>query len=435
MLYLDLFKWFVGRCVLFACISILAMAVFLAYAYVPPILSQATDQRNEIERLHTQKESTLSNLQSQKDRYREIKSAIRRLEEKQETGVLNRIKNWTIGWVLDTTIPELKQLRQQRYDCVRQYASLEKELISIEDALVANQTGAYKFFAALRSAWLRSRGWIVWIALLIIFGPFISRLIKLGSAIVGLPRVRSLQFGDAVTQTSFEAGESKRKVSVPLRLGVPLVVRADWIEERDERIRERGRWFWRLRSPAISYTAGLIGCSVIEPRHSDQPGAELRLSAPGANDYLTVIEMKPEQSVCLRPRAIVGLSDTVTVRSHWRIASLHAWLFGQLRYLVFEGPGTAVIVGSGGVEATPVGSSRTRVAIDRVVGFEPQLRLATVVSGNYRSYLFGKTPLVEAVLVGHGKVVRRLALPAKSDNLVTRTLGGFLSAVGKILGF
>lgn len=435
MLYVDVVKWIVGRCVLLALIFLFAMAVFLAYAYVPPMFSKAVNQANEIDRLRSERESTLSKLDSEKARYREIESEIEQLEVAQDTGVLNRIKNWTIGWLVDTTIPELKNLRQQRNDCLREYASLKKELMSIEDGLVANQTGASKLVAAVRSAWLRLKSWIWWIAIPIIFGPFISRLIKLVSAKVGLPWIKSLQFIDTATQSSFEADQSQRKVSVPLRPGVPLVVRADWIEERDESIRERGRWFWRLGSPAISYAAGLISCSVIEPKHSDQLGAELRLSGPGADDYLTVIEMRPEQSICLRPRAIVGLSDTIAIKSHWRLANLHAWLFGQLRYLVFEGPGTVVIVGNGGVEASEAGSSKSSVPIDRVVGFEPQLRLATAISGNWLSYLCGRTPLLDAVLVGQGKFVKRLALPAKSDNLITRTLGGFLSAVGKILGF
>lgn len=374
-------------------------------------------------------------MQSKTSEYRALDQRIDKLEAQHESGFWNGVKSWTISWLLGTAIPELDDLRQKRDECVRQYASLKQKLISIEDEIVANETGVSKFVAAVRSAWLRLRGWIVWITVLIVFGPFVSRVIKLVLANLGLPRIKGIQLLDAAGCSTVRSGPSSRKVNVPLRPGEPIVVRADWIEERDESIRERGRWFWRLRSPAISYAAGLISCSVIESADSGGETTVLRLSAPSADDYLTVIDLQQKQSLCLRPRAIVGLSESVTVKTLWRIANLHAWIFGQLRYLVFEGPGIIVVVGNGGLETSTVQSQRKRVAIDRVVGFEPQLFLATVASGKYRSYLFGKTPLAEAVLHGHGNVLRCLAIPLRSENLFTRTLGGFLSATGKVLGF
>lgn len=53
MLYLDVIKWISGRCILFAFISVLAMAMFLAYAFLLPILSQAVDQANSVEHLYS----------------------------------------------------------------------------------------------------------------------------------------------------------------------------------------------------------------------------------------------------------------------------------------------------------------------------------------------------------------------------------------------
>ena len=426
MLYLDAIKWIGGRCVIFAFISVLAMAMLLAYRYVPP----AVDQGKTLDRLYSQQKQKENDLESVTSRRRANDQEIEKLEAKH-----NSFKQWVARLLFLSSIPGLDDLEKKRSEFIRETKSLKQSLESINDEIVANETGVGKFFAAVRSAWLRLRGFIVWIAFLVVFGPFMSRVIKLALAILGLPRLKSIQLLDAAGCLVVRSGPSDRKVTVPLRPGEPIVVRADWIEERDESIREGARWLWRLRSPAISYAAGLISCSVIESADSDGETAALRLSAPSADDYLTVIDLQPEQSLCLRPRAIVGLSESVTVKTHWRIANLHAWLFGQLRYLVFEGPGIIVVVGNGGLETSTVQSQRKRVAIDRVVGFEPQLCLATVASGNYRSYLFGKTPLAEVVLTGHGNVLRRLALPLRSDNLLTRTLGGFLSATGKVLGF
>ncbi len=426
MLYLDAIKWIGGRCVIFAFISVLAIAMSLAYRYVPPVV----DQVKTLDRLNSQKEQKENDLESVKSRRRANEQEIRKLEAKH-----NFLKRWVARLFYSSLIDGLDDLVQERSAIEHQAKSLEQSLKSINDEIITNKTGVGKFVAAVSSAWFRVRGGIIWIAFLVVFGPFMSRVIKLALAILGLPRLKKIQLLDAAGCTVVRSGPSDRKVTVPLRPGERIIVRSDWIEERDESIRERGRWLWRLRSPAISYAAGLISCSVIESADSDGETAALRLSAPSADDYLTVIDLQPEQSLCLRPRAIVGLSESVTVKTHWRIANLHAWLFGQLRYLVFEGPGIIVVVGNGGLETSTVQSQRKRVAIDRVVGFEPQLCLATVASGNYRSYLFGKTPLAEVVLTGHGNVLRRLALPLRSDNLLTRTLGGFFSAIGKVLGF
>jgi len=374
-------------------------------------------------------------LESENQRNRELKQSIESLEEQSEGGLWSGIKRWTIGWIIDTTMPELKELRAKRDECQRRCTSLSTELLTIEQRLVACQTGFSKMIAVCQAAWIRLRWWIAWIGLLIVFGPFMGRLVKLVAAIVGLPKVESLRFQDSGIHSTIFTSESKRTVSVPLDAAAPLIVRANWIEERDETIQEKGRWIWRARSPGVSYAAGLVSCSIIKPTNAFQTDACLRLSSRSADEYLTIINLQPKQSLCLRPRAIVGLSDGIGVTSHWRIRNLHAWLFGQLRYLVFEGPGTIVIFGNGGLEASDAKAPRTRVAVDRVIGFEPQLRLATVASGTYRSYLFGMTPLYEAVLEGKGKFVRRLADPSQSDNLVTRTLGGFFNAAGKILGF
>lgn len=113
-------------------------------------------------------------------------------------------------------------------------------------------------------------------------------------------------------------------------------------------------------------------------------------------DELALVELASGEALVLQPRALVGLvhpgGQGPSIRSHWRIGSLHAWLTLQLRYLAFEGPAILVVKGCRGVRIERAASGRM-VSQAATLGFSANARYGTVRAEPFLPYLRGVQPL------------------------------------------
>lgn len=126
-------------------------------------------------------------------------------------------------------------------------------------------------------------------------------------------------------------------------------------------------------------------------------------STADALDEVALLVIAPGQAMVLQPRGLVGMmyqtGQRPTIRSHWRLGTLHAWLTLQLRYLAFEGPATLIVKGCRGVRLENALSGRT-ISQDATLGFSANARYATVRAEPFIPYLRGKQPLFHDTFSG-----------------------------------
>jgi hypothetical protein len=121
-------------------------------------------------------------------------------------------------------------------------------------------------------------------------------------------------------------------------------------------------------------------------------------------DEIALLEIAPRQAFVLQARGLVGVvyktGQRPRIRSHWRLATLHAWLTLQLRYLSFEGPATLIVKGCRGVRLENASVGRT-ISQDATLGFSANTVYSTVRAEPFIPYLRGKQALLHDKFAGH----------------------------------
>jgi uncharacterized small protein (DUF1192 family) len=122
-----------------------------------------------------------------------------------------------------------------------------------------------------------------------------------------------------------------------------------------------------------------------------------------ALEEVAFLEMASGEAFVLQSRGLVGVlyktGQRPRIRSHWRLATLHAWLTLQLRYLSFEGPATLIVKGCRGVRLENASTGRT-ISQDATLGFSANTIYSTVRAEPFVPYLRGKQALLHDKFVG-----------------------------------
>jgi uncharacterized protein (AIM24 family) len=143
----------------------------------------------------------------------------------------------------------------------------------------------------------------------------------------------------------------------------------------------------------------------------------------------------------VQPRALAGvikpIGPALRITRHWRLASLHAWLTLQLRYLVFHGPCTLVLKGCRGVRAErPQPGSPRLIDQSATLGFSANLEYRNTRSETFVAYLRGKESLFNDLFAGGPGVFVYEEMPAggRRGGLLGRGIEGALDAALKTFG-
>lgn len=172
-----------------------------------------------------------------------------------------------------------------------------------------------------------------------------------------------------------------------------LLIRPDYCQSQAAGVRFTTRWLFDWRNPFTSIAAQLYMLKRVRTQHA----AAIVVSATAeALDEVALLEIAPGGAMVLQPRALVGMlyksGQRPTIRSHWRLGTLHAWLTLQLRYLAFEGPVTLIVKGCRGVRLESAATGRS-ISQDATLGFSADARYATVRADPFIPYLRGRQPL------------------------------------------
>ena len=215
-----------------------------------------------------------------------------------------------------------------------------------------------------------------------------------------------------------------------------LLIRPDYCQSQAAGVRFSTRWLFDWRHPLTSIAAQLYLLKRVRASHA----AEIVVSATAdALDEVALLEIAAGGAMVLQPRALVGMvyrsGQRPTIRSHWRLGTLHAWLTLQLRYLAFEGPVTLVVKGCRGVRLESAAAGRS-ISQDATLGFSADARYATVRADPFIPYLRGRQPLFHDQFEGpkacylYEEVPRHARGAARQRNPLEGLLDAGLKAFG-----
>lgn len=154
---------------------------------------------------------------------------------------------------------------------------------------------------------------------------------------------------------------------------------------------------------------------------------------------MALIDVPEGAAMVFQPRGLVGVVfRAVTpprITSHWRLASPHAWLTLQFRYLVFHGPVGLIARGCRGVRVERADGERS-IRQDATLGFSAGLRYANGRSTPALSYLRGERALFVDRFAGEAGyfVYEEIPRKGRTAGIGGRGLEGFTDALLKAFG-
>lgn len=242
---------------------------------------------------------------------------------------------------------------------------------------------------------------------------------------------------DAAETSARAVPQSRVSQVVTLGRDEHMLVLPDYMQSATLATLKDTKWLLDWSHPATSLLAGMVNLTRLRPT---SPGQQVVLSSGrDPMSELALIDLDAGAAMVFHPRALVGVLFPVArplcITSHWRIASLHAWLTFQWRYLVFHGPVTLAVRGTRGVRAEQAEDGRA-VAQWSTLGFSANLHYATVRTDPFFPYFRGQAPLLQDVFSGADGyyVVDETVANAPSGRLNRWGLEGVASALLRIFG-
>ena len=234
------------------------------------------------------------------------------------------------------------------------------------------------------------------------------------------------------------AGQSRLSgvsLAMPLAPGDSMVIHPAYLQSSPSGSRKRTQWLLDWSYPLTSLAAGMA----VLTRITSTQSASVTLSA--SDDPLmevALLHLPKGAALVLQPRGLVGLvfhgEQKSAISSHWRLASLHAWLTLQLRFIVFRGPVTLIVRGTRGVRMEPAGQGRS-ISQAATLGFSTGVLYSTTRSETFIPYLRGQQALLNDRFDGAGiYLYEETPRHGKQPGKVGSWFEGFTDAVLKVFG-
>ena len=224
-------------------------------------------------------------------------------------------------------------------------------------------------------------------------------------------------------------------LALPLHPGDTMVIHPAYLQSSPSDTRKRTQWLLDWSYPFTSLAAGMAALTRIT---STQPVSVTLSASDDPLMEVAVLTLPEGAALVLQPRALVGLvyhgARQPAISSHWRLASLHAWLTLQLRFIVFRGPVTLIVRGTRGVrmEAASQGRSISQAA---TLGFSTGVLYSTTRSETFIPYLRGQQALLNDRFDGDGVYLyEETPRHGKQPGKVGSWFEGFTDAVLKVFG-
>jgi uncharacterized protein (AIM24 family) len=231
-------------------------------------------------------------------------------------------------------------------------------------------------------------------------------------------------------------------VSMPIDVGLDeeLLVQANFLQSSSLPARKHTVWLLNWQIPFASVASGMFALTSIRPEGAT-PTRVVVSAQDDAFGEVGAIEIPAGAAMVIQPRSLAGIvkpaGSAVAITRHWRLASLHAWLTLQFRYLTFHGPCKVILKGCRGVRSEEPQADQPRLINQAAtLGFSANLDYRTTRCETFVSYLRGQENLFNDLFSGGpGRFVYE-EVPAgdRRTGIAGRGLEGFLDAVLKAFG-
>lgn len=224
--------------------------------------------------------------------------------------------------------------------------------------------------------------------------------------------------------------------SVPLQATDVMLIHPEYLQASSPGTQKNTKWLLDWRFPLTSLAAGMVLLTRIRATRPE------RVTISASDDPLSEIALLTLPDGCalvFQPRGLVGVvhrqDQPLRIESRWRLASLHAWLTLQLRYIVLRGPATLIVRGCRGVRIEAAGDGRS-ISQAATLGFSANLAYSTMRSETFLPYLMGKQALLNDRFDGdagfyiYEETPRHGKQPGKAGNFFE----GFTDAMLKVFG-
>ena len=224
--------------------------------------------------------------------------------------------------------------------------------------------------------------------------------------------------------------------AVLLQPGQRMLIHPEYLQSSPVSSTKRTQWLLDWRFPFTSLAAGMVALTRLESDVS----ASVTISA--SDDPLleiAVLHLPAGSALVFQPRGLVGLireaDQPLAMASHWRLASLHAWLTLQLRFIVFRGPVTLIVRGCRGVRLERAGQGRS-ISQSATLGFTTDVLYSTGRSETFIPYLRGRQALFNDRFDGKNGVYLYEETPrhGKQPGKAGSWFEGFTDAILKVFG-
>ncbi len=283
----------------------------------------------------------------------------------------------------------------------------------------------------------RSTGWqIAAVAALVLAGPMVWKAFWYYVLAAIASHRPPAQIGRADAPGRLVERERGKTLEVEVTPLHALIARMDWVQQYAPGLSKRTRFLFDWRSPFTSYAAGLAEMTELHTRAGGTSERVLLNAGDDPNAYLIALELEQHPGLVLRPGSVVAVSGPIQLRPRWHINSLHHWIAGRVRHILFCGTGVVYVSGLGGVDLC---ATDAPLVIEEalVLGYDSRAAFAAVRTETFWPYFREKTSLFDYRFEGGHAAVRQTTAPAahRGGNPFIRTLDAVLNGIGKLLGF
>lgn len=432
--------WLLQKLVAAALIVLVALGVYAGWLYIQDErvleseritrLQNAITSRDQLLAAQAALTQQLSALQADLNRQQEraqraaeIVAALRQLESwwdrlignpEQQTANVEQIKR--MESLQSSAIAKISELKTSAGKIFQESERLDLSMSRANADVARLEASQSKPRQYVLAAWDKTKWWVALALGTYFVGPTVWLLTMYYGVGGMLVRGRAIRLGEEPSAFPV-VSDSHVSLEAILQTGERLRVKEKFLQASDEGIKRQTRFVLDWRIPFTSLACGLV--ELVELQNGDvSGGGTYRATLSNGDDphlELALVTIPAGASLVLRPSFLVGVlqshNERLSIRRHWRIFNVQAWVSGQFRFFEFIGPCRLVVAGSRGVRAelladrggTAAPGRRTNQ--DATIGFTPNLNYQPVRAETFWSYYRGMNPLFDDLFSGRGLFV------------------------------